>query len=106
MSITVIDTLDIEGEDFHDPETDEALFDALREDLDERVELLELETDSNDEAFARTIAGKLDEYMREAGLVRLFGCRSALGTVSGWSNQIVRSPSKRYGFVFVTEASL
>jgi uncharacterized protein (UPF0261 family) len=63
-----ISMLDVEGEDFHDPEADEALFDALRGNLDEGVEQLELETDINDEAFARTIAGKLDEYMREAGL--------------------------------------
>jgi uncharacterized protein (UPF0261 family) len=63
-----VSMLDVEGEDFHDPEADEALFDALRGNLDEEIELLELETDINDEGFARTIAGKLDEYMREAGL--------------------------------------
>jgi uncharacterized protein (UPF0261 family) len=63
-----VSMIDVEGEDFHDPEADEALFDAIRTNLDEKVELLELETDINDEAFARTIAEKLDEYMREAGL--------------------------------------
>lgn len=64
-----VSMLAVEGEDFHNPEADEALFDALRENLDEGIELLELETDINDEEFARTIAGKLDEYVREAGLV-------------------------------------
>nr|WP_079977467.1 Tm-1-like ATP-binding domain-containing protein [Halococcus sediminicola] len=64
-----VSMLAVEGEDFHDPEADEALFDALRESLDERIELLELETNINDEEFAQTIAEKLDEYMGEAGLV-------------------------------------
>ena len=32
------------------------------------MELLEVDADVNDEAFARTIAEKLDEYMREAGV--------------------------------------
>ncbi|MFB6140784.1 MAG: Tm-1-like ATP-binding domain-containing protein [Halosimplex sp.] len=63
-----VSMLDVEGEDFHDPEADAALFDALRENLDADVELLELEAAINDEAFARTIAEKLDEYMREAGV--------------------------------------
>ena len=61
-----VSMLDVEGEDFHDPEADRALFDALREGVDDDVELLELDTDVNDEEFARTIAAKLDEYVRES----------------------------------------
>ena len=57
--------LDVEGEDFHDPEADRALFDALRRGIDDDVELLEMDTDLNDGGFARAIAAKLDEYMRE-----------------------------------------
>jgi len=63
-----VSMLDVEGEDFYDPAADSALFDALREHLDEDVELVEHEGDVNDEDFARAIAAKLDEYMREAGL--------------------------------------
>lgn len=63
-----VSMIDVEGEDFHDPEADEELFDALRDHLGEAVELLESETTINDEAFAEAIAAKLDEYMREAGL--------------------------------------
>ncbi|MFC5368923.1 Tm-1-like ATP-binding domain-containing protein [Salinirubrum litoreum] len=63
-----VSLLDVEGEDFYDPEADAALFDALREHLRADVELLELETAINDEAFAEAIAEKLDEYMRSAGL--------------------------------------
>jgi uncharacterized protein (UPF0261 family) len=59
--------IDVEGEAFYDPAADEALFDALRTTLDDDVELVELETDINDEAFAETLATTLDEYMREAG---------------------------------------
>ncbi|MFC7229704.1 Tm-1-like ATP-binding domain-containing protein [Salinirubellus salinus] len=64
-----VSMLDVEGEDFHDPEADRALFDAIREGLDEGVELVEMETDVNDEAFARAMAERLDAYMRDAGLV-------------------------------------
>jgi uncharacterized protein (UPF0261 family) len=62
-----VSLLDVEGEEFHDPEADAALFDALREHLDDDVELLELDVDINDETFARAVAEKLDAYMREAG---------------------------------------
>ncbi|MFC7070528.1 Tm-1-like ATP-binding domain-containing protein [Halobaculum lipolyticum] len=63
-----VSMLDVEGEDFYDPEADAALFDALREHLDPSVELIEVDTDINDEAFARTAAEQLDEYMRAAGV--------------------------------------
>jgi uncharacterized protein (UPF0261 family) len=62
-----VSMLDVEGEVFHDPEADRALFDALREHLDADVERIEMETDVNDETFAAAIAEKLDAYMREAG---------------------------------------
>ncbi|KAA9397765.1 Tm-1-like ATP-binding domain-containing protein [Haloarcula sp. CBA1129] len=63
-----VSMLDTEGEDFYDPEADAALFDALREHLNEGVELLELDTHINDEAFAEALVEKLDAYLREAGL--------------------------------------
>jgi uncharacterized protein (UPF0261 family) len=63
-----VSMLDVEGEDFHDPEADRALFDALREGIDDDVELIEMETDINDEAFAEAIAETLDAYMREVGM--------------------------------------
>jgi len=63
-----VSMLDVEGEDFHDPEADAALFGAIRETLDPNVELLEMETDINDESFALAMARKLDEFMRDSGL--------------------------------------
>jgi len=73
LPLSGVSMIDVEGEEFHDPEADEALFDALRETLDEEIELLELETDINDEEFARTIAEKLDEYMSNAGSAQSSG---------------------------------
>jgi len=63
-----VSMIDVEGEDFHDPEADAALFDALREHIDEDVEFIGIDTDINDDGFAETIAGKLDEYVRAAGV--------------------------------------
>ena len=57
----------VEGQVFHDPEADEALFDALREGLADNVELVEMDAAINDEAFAMALARKMDEYMRDAG---------------------------------------
>ncbi|NHN46633.1 UPF0261 family protein [Halostella sp. JP-L12] len=58
-----VSQISVEGEDFHDPEADAALFDALREHLNDDVELVEMETDVNDEAFALSMARKMDEYV-------------------------------------------
>jgi uncharacterized protein (UPF0261 family) len=50
---------------FHDRAADEALFDALREHLDEQTEVHWMETDINDPAFARAMADRLHELHRE-----------------------------------------
>ncbi len=62
-----VSMIDVEGEDFYDPEADAALFDALRETVDDHVDLIELDTDVNDETFAETIAERLHTYMHEIG---------------------------------------
>lgn len=64
LPLSGVSMLDAEGENFHDPEADAALFDALRENLDTDVELIELDANVNDEVFARAIAKKLHEYMQ------------------------------------------
>jgi len=68
LPLSGVSMIDVEGEDFHDPEADAALFEALRENLSESVELVEMETDINDETFALAMAEQLDEYMRDAGI--------------------------------------
>jgi len=62
-----VSMIDVEGEPFHDPEADAALFDAVREHLDEGVELVEVDAAINDEEFAVTLARRLDEHLRAAG---------------------------------------
>jgi uncharacterized protein (UPF0261 family) len=52
----------VEGQVFHDPLADEALFEALRENIDpQRVEVHELDTDINDDEFALAMANRLHE---------------------------------------------
>ena len=58
-----VSMIDAEGQPFHDPEADAALFSALRAGLDDRVELIELECNLNDPEFSAAMADKLDEYM-------------------------------------------
>ena len=54
-----------EGQAFHDPAADEALFGALRENLAPNVEVHELDTDVNDPAFAEAMANRLHELVQE-----------------------------------------
>jgi len=61
-----VSAIDAEDQPFHDPEADEALFAALREGLDARVELVEMDCHINDEAFATAMAEKLHDYLERA----------------------------------------
>jgi uncharacterized protein (UPF0261 family) len=58
-----VSLIDADGQPFHDPQADAALFGALREGLDRRVELIELDCNINDEAFADAMADKLHAYL-------------------------------------------
>jgi uncharacterized protein (UPF0261 family) len=53
-----------EGQVFHDPAADEALFGALRDHLDPDVDLQELDLDVNDPEFAGAMADRLDALYR------------------------------------------
>ncbi|ADE01597.1 Tm-1-like ATP-binding domain-containing protein [Haloferax volcanii] len=61
-----VSMLDAEGEAFYDPEADDALFDALREHLDDDVELIQSPANINDDEFALTLAEAIDRRMRAA----------------------------------------
>jgi uncharacterized protein (UPF0261 family) len=62
-----VSMIDAEGQPFHDPEADAALFDALREGLaGSSVELIELEHNVNDDQFADAMVDKLDAYLGAA----------------------------------------
>jgi len=55
----------VEGQPFHDPAADAALFEGLRETLGD-VEVRELEVDVNDERFALAMADRLHEMITES----------------------------------------
>jgi uncharacterized protein (UPF0261 family) len=61
-----VSMIDAEGQPFHDPDADAALFEALRADLGDNVELVEMDCNINDEAFATAMAEKLDGYLAAA----------------------------------------
>jgi uncharacterized protein (UPF0261 family) len=56
-----------DGQPFHDPAADEALFATLREGLADNVELHELDLDVNDPAFADAMANRLHELISDQG---------------------------------------
>ena len=51
---------------FYDPEADRALFDALRQELDPRIDLVEMEAAINDSAFGRAMAERISTFLRAA----------------------------------------
>jgi uncharacterized protein (UPF0261 family) len=62
-----VSMIDAEGQPFHDPDADAALFDALREGLaGASVELIELDRNVNDDEFADAMVDKLDSYLAGA----------------------------------------
>jgi uncharacterized protein (UPF0261 family) len=62
-----VSMIDAPGQPFHDPEADAALFAALREGLGDNVELVELENNVNDDAFADAMVDRLDAYLKGSG---------------------------------------
>ena len=54
-----ISIISAEGQAFHDPEADAALFGAIREHLSDSVELIEVDADINDPAFSSACAEAL-----------------------------------------------
>jgi uncharacterized protein (UPF0261 family) len=59
-----VSALSVDGAAFHDPEADAALVEALRDELDPRIERHEVDTDVNDPAFARALADRFDALCR------------------------------------------
>ena len=55
-------TIGAEGGVFRDPAADEVLIAELRSHLERRVEVVEMDTDINDPAFARALAQRLHEH--------------------------------------------
>jgi uncharacterized protein (UPF0261 family) len=61
MPLRGVSLISVEGGVFHDPEADSALFSALRDNLADHVELVELDHAVNDEEFAHAMADRLIE---------------------------------------------
>ncbi|MGH2344768.1 MAG: Tm-1-like ATP-binding domain-containing protein [Chloroflexota bacterium] len=57
-----VSLIDAEGQPFHDPAADQALFEALRSNLDPGIDVRELATDINDPAFAAAMVDTLHAY--------------------------------------------
>jgi uncharacterized protein (UPF0261 family) len=57
-----VSMLSTEGQPFHDPAADAALFDAVRESAGPNVDLREIDADINDPEFARAAADALHEH--------------------------------------------
>lgn len=67
LPLNGVSMLDVEGQPFHGTEEDEMLFNTLRQRIDRQaVELIELDTDINDKAFAVAAAKKLIELMKKS----------------------------------------
>lgn len=61
-----VSILDVAGEQFEGTEEDEMLFNTLRQNIDpQAVELIEIDTDINDQAFALAAVNKLMELMKK-----------------------------------------
>ncbi len=59
-----ISIISAEGQPFHDPEADAALFEAIRKHLNPAVDLIELDCAINDPTFAHTCAATLLDLMK------------------------------------------
>jgi uncharacterized protein (UPF0261 family) len=62
-----VSMIDAPGQPFHDPDADAALFEALRSGVGDNVELIELDANVNDDAFADAMVEKLDSYVKGSG---------------------------------------
>ena len=54
-----ISIISAEGQAFHDPEADAALFSAIRDNLSDAVELVEVDAEINDPIFSKACADAL-----------------------------------------------
>ena len=61
-----VSMIDAPGQPFHDPDADAALFDAIRAGVGDNVELIELDCNVNDDAFADAMVERLDSFVRES----------------------------------------
>lgn len=61
-----VSMIDADGQPFHDPAADEALFNAIRQHLQPPVELVELDLHINDPTFAQAMADRLLTLLKDS----------------------------------------
>jgi uncharacterized protein (UPF0261 family) len=67
LPLTGVSAIDVDGAPFRDEAADQALFGAIRDELDtERVELIEMDTDVNDDRFADAMADRLHQLITKS----------------------------------------
>ena len=59
-----VSMIDAEGQPFHDPEADKALFAALHEHLNKNIKVVEVNAHINDDLFADALVKEMLEVMR------------------------------------------
>ena len=59
IPLKAISIISAEGQPFHDPEADQALFTSLKENLDSTIPVIEIDTTINDPAFSKACADTL-----------------------------------------------
>lgn len=64
LPVSGISAISAAGGVFYDPEADQALFDALRQGLEPRIDLVEMEAAINDPVFGRAMAERLYTFLR------------------------------------------
>lgn len=64
MPLKGVSMIAVEGQPFYNADADAALFGAIRENLADSVDLVEIDCDINDPAFAKAMADTLDGYMK------------------------------------------
>lgn len=66
LPLRALSIISAKGQPFHDPKADQALFDAIRADLDPRIPLIEMDVVINDPTFAEACAKELLRLMEPA----------------------------------------
>jgi uncharacterized protein (UPF0261 family) len=63
MPLKGVSAIGAPGGPFHSPEADESYFDALKQNLDPHIRLVDIDANINDESFARQVAESLLEMI-------------------------------------------
>lgn len=66
LPLRAVSIISAKGQPFHEPKADQALFEAIREELDPRIPLIEMDVAINEPTFAEACASELLRLMQPA----------------------------------------